>query len=79
MPAAILLALFVTTLTLRPQMVAVGPLLPLMRADLGLPAAVAGLLTTIPVLCMSLFVPLTLRRAAATRVRPVRGPYRHHR
>ncbi|MGP1675428.1 MAG: hypothetical protein ACTS8Z_09470, partial [Candidatus Limnocylindrales bacterium] len=57
LPIAILVALFVATLTLRPQVLAVGPLLPLMRADLGLPAAVAGLFTTIPVLCMGLVAP----------------------
>lgn len=64
MPISILVALFVATLTLRPQMLAVGPLLPLMRADLGLPAAVAGLFTTIPVLCMGLFAPFGPRLAA---------------
>ena len=64
LPISILMALFVATLTLRPQILAVGPLLPLMRADLGLPAAVAGLFTTIPVLCMGLFAPFGPRLAA---------------
>jgi CP family cyanate transporter-like MFS transporter len=37
---------------MRTQLVAVGPLLPQMRADLGIPYAVGGLLVTLPVLCM---------------------------
>lgn len=51
------IGLFLAALALRPQILAIGPLLPLIRADLGMPAAVAGLLTTIPVLCMGLFAP----------------------
>jgi CP family cyanate transporter-like MFS transporter len=42
-------------LALRPQVVGIGPLLPAIRSDLGLSHAVAGLLGTIPVLCMGLF------------------------
>ena len=53
-----LVALFVLSLALRPQLVAIGPLLPDVQADLGLSAAAAGLLGTIPVLCMGLFAPL---------------------
>jgi CP family cyanate transporter-like MFS transporter len=53
----LLAGLFLAALALRPQILAIGPLLPLIRADLGMPAAVAGLLTTIPVLCMGLFAP----------------------
>jgi MFS transporter, CP family, cyanate transporter len=61
---AVVAALFIASLTLRPQLLAIGPLLPLIRADLGLPASVAGLLTTIPVLCMGLFAPFGPRIAA---------------
>jgi CP family cyanate transporter-like MFS transporter len=50
--------LFLATLALRPQLLAIGPLLPLIRDDLGLSASAAGLLTTIPVLCMGLFAPI---------------------
>jgi CP family cyanate transporter-like MFS transporter len=57
-------ALFVGAIALRPQILAIGPLLPLIRADLDLPAGVAGLLTTIPVLCMGLFAPFGPRLAA---------------
>lgn len=55
---AFLLALFLATLALRPQLVAIGPLLPEIKQDLGVPHAVAGLLSTIPVLCLGLFAPL---------------------
>lgn len=53
----LLVALFLAALTLRPQLVGIGPLLPLVQADLGVSHAVAGLLGTIPVLCMGLFAP----------------------
>ncbi|HJX46301.1 MAG TPA: MFS transporter [Gaiellaceae bacterium] len=53
----LLAALFLAALTLRPQLVGVGPLLPSIQSDLGVSHAVAGLLGTIPVLCMGLFAP----------------------
>jgi MFS transporter, CP family, cyanate transporter len=53
----LLVALFLAALTLRPQLVGVGPLLPAIQDDLGVSHAVAGLLGTIPVLCMGLFAP----------------------
>ena len=36
----------------------IAPLMPIIRDDLQVPFGVAGLLTTIPVLCMGLFAPL---------------------
>jgi CP family cyanate transporter-like MFS transporter len=54
---SLLVALFLAALTLRPQLVGVGPLLPSVQDDLGVSHAVAGLLGTIPVLCMGLFAP----------------------
>jgi len=54
---ALLAALFVASLALRPQLVGVGPLLPEIEADLGVSHAVAGLLGTIPVMCMAAFAP----------------------
>jgi CP family cyanate transporter-like MFS transporter len=64
-PAARVVAgLFLASLAMRPQILAIGPLLPLIRADLGLPAGIAGLLTTIPVLCMGLFAPIGPQVAA---------------
>ena len=64
MPLGVVAALFLASLALRPQLLAVGPLLPFIRADLDLPAGVAGLLTSIPVLCMGIFAPLGPRLAA---------------
>lgn len=63
-PLGIIAGLFVASLAMRPQILAIGPLLPLIREDLGLSAGVAGLLTTIPVLCMGLFAPVGPRLAA---------------
>jgi CP family cyanate transporter-like MFS transporter len=57
-PIAVVVGLFLATLALRPQILAIGPLLPLIRADLGLSASAASLLTTIPVLCLGLFAPI---------------------
>lgn len=64
MPIAVVAGLFIASLAMRPQILAIGPLLPFIRDDLGLPAGVAGLLTTIPVLCMGLFAPAGPRIAA---------------
>ncbi len=63
-PLAVIAGLFVASLAMRPQILAIGPLLPLIREDLGLPAGIAGLLTTIPVLCMGVFAPIGPRIAA---------------
>ena len=52
-----LVALFLAALTLRPQLVGIGPLLPKIKDDLHVSHAVAGLLGTIPILCMGLFAP----------------------
>lgn len=51
-------ALLLVALCLRPPVIAVGPLLPSIRADLGISHGVAGLLGTLPVVCMGLFAPL---------------------
>jgi MFS transporter, CP family, cyanate transporter len=51
-------ALFFAALSLRPQLVGVAPLVGEMQQDLGLSHAQAGLLGTIPVLCMGLFAPV---------------------
>ena len=52
-----LAALFLAALALRPQLVGIGPLLPRIEADLSVSHAVAGLLATVPVLCMGVFAP----------------------
>ena len=61
---ALLAALFLGALALRPQLVGVGPLLPEIDDDLDVSHAVAGLLGTIPVLCMGLFAPPAAHVAA---------------
>ncbi len=66
----VLPALFAAAITLRPQIVGIGPLVPAIRTDLGVSFLWAGLLTTIPVLCMGLFAPLVspvVRRIGAAR------------
>ncbi|MGY1781082.1 MFS transporter [Geodermatophilus sp. SYSU D01036] len=74
MPAAspggrlLLAAVLLTALNLRGAIAAVGPVLDDVRADLGLSAAAAGLLTTLPVLCFALLAPAAAavgRRAGA--------------
>ncbi|HEX7345705.1 MAG TPA: MFS transporter [Candidatus Limnocylindrales bacterium] len=64
LPIAVVAGMFIASLAMRPQILSIGPLLPLIRTDLGLPAGIAGLLTTIPVLCMGMFAPVGPRLAA---------------
>lgn len=52
--AIVLLALFLAGLSLRPQLLGIGPLLPFIQDDLNISHAIAGLLVTIPVFCMAL-------------------------
>ena len=59
-----LCALFVVALNLRPALAALGPVLESLRADLALSHSQAGLLTTVPIVCMGLFAPLALRMQA---------------
>jgi MFS transporter, CP family, cyanate transporter len=54
---ALLAGLFLAALSLRPQLVGIGPLIPRIQDSLSVSHAVAGLLATIPVLCMGLFAP----------------------
>jgi CP family cyanate transporter-like MFS transporter len=66
----LLAGLFMAALALRPQLVGVGPLLSTIRRDLGVSHSVAGLLSTVVVLCMGLFAPLAFliaRRIGARR------------
>ena len=79
--SAVLLALFASALALRPQLVGVGPLIPDIQEDLAVSHGVAGLLGTIPVLCMGLFAPpaahvsrrLGTRRAIAASLACIAG------
>lgn len=52
---AVLAGLFLVALALRPQLIGLSPLLPLIRQDLSVSHTVAGLLNTVPVACMGLF------------------------
>ena len=60
----LLVALGLGSLSLRPQLVGIGPLLPNIQHSLGVSHAVAGLLVTIPVLCMGVFAPTAALLAA---------------
>lgn len=53
-----LVALFLAALTLRPQIVGAGPLIPEIQDDFGSSHALVGLIATIPVLGMGLFAPI---------------------
>jgi MFS transporter, CP family, cyanate transporter len=59
-----LAALFLAALSLRPQIVGAGPLIPRIQRELHTTHAIAGLLGTIPVLCMGVFAPLAAYLAA---------------
>ena len=51
-------ALVLVGLALRPQVLVLGPLIGDIKADLGMSHAVAGLLGSIPVICMGILAPL---------------------
>lgn len=57
-PWLLLLGLVLVALNLRPALSSVAPLLGIVSDSLGLSAAQAGLLTTLPVLCLGVFAPL---------------------
>lgn len=70
-PWLLLLGLILVALNLRPALSSMAPLLSEVSRSLGLSAAQAGLLTTLPVLCLGLFAPLApvlARRFGAERV-----------
>ncbi|KPX04888.1 CynX/NimT family MFS transporter [Pseudomonas syringae] len=70
-PWLLLLGLVLVALNLRPALSSVAPLLNEVSASLGMSAAEAGLLTTLPVLCLGLFAPLApilARRFGSERV-----------
>lgn len=60
---ALLAAVAIAGLNMRTVFASLPPLLQQVRGDLGLSAAVAGLLTTGPVVCFGLFAPLAPRLA----------------
>ena len=63
--AKVLLAAAIVGVALnqRPAVVAVAPVLGELRAETGLSSALAGLLTTLPVLCFGAFAPAAPRLA----------------
>ena len=66
-PAAVLVAaIVVLALNLRGPIVAVSAVLEPIRADLGISAGTAGLLTSLPVLCFGLATPLAAALLART-------------
>jgi CP family cyanate transporter-like MFS transporter len=70
-PWLLLLGLILVALNLRPALSSLAPMLSDVSKSLGLSAAQAGLLTTLPVLCLGLFAPLApilARRFGAERV-----------
>ena len=70
-PWLLLLGLILVALNLRPALSSMAPLLSEVSRSLDLSAAQAGLLTTVPVLCLGLFAPLApvlARRFGAERV-----------
>jgi CP family cyanate transporter-like MFS transporter len=70
-PWLLLLGLVFVALNLRPALSSMAPLLGEVSTGLGLSAARAGLLTTLPVLCLGLFAPLApilARRFGSERV-----------
>lgn len=54
----LLVGLVMVALNLRPALSSLAPLLNLVRENTGLSASGAGLMTTLPVLCLGLFAPL---------------------
>src|SRR3954469_10509253 len=56
-------AIVVVALNQRPAVVGVAPVLSELRADTGLTSTLAGLLTTLPVLCFGAFAPVAPRLA----------------
>lgn len=70
-PWLLLLGLVLVALNLRPALSSLSPLLGDVSASLGLSGSQAGLLTTLPVLCLGLFAPLApllARRFGSERV-----------
>jgi CP family cyanate transporter-like MFS transporter len=61
--ALLVAAIVAVALNQRPAVVSVSPVLGDLRADTGLSAALAGLLTSVPVLCFGAFAPLAPRLA----------------
>ena len=69
-PLLVLAGIVLSALALRPQIIAIGPLVDAIDSDLGVSHTVTGLLGTIPLLCMGVFAPTAgplAARVGATR------------
>jgi CP family cyanate transporter-like MFS transporter len=69
-PTLVLAGIALAALALRPQIIAIGPLVDAIDSDLGVSHTVTGLLGTIPLLCMGIFAPAAgplAARVGATR------------
>jgi len=69
-PVLVLAGIVLSALALRPQIIAIGPLVDAIDTDLGVSHTVTGLLGTIPLLCMGMFAPAAgplAARVGATR------------
>ncbi|SIR73921.1 CynX/NimT family MFS transporter [Micromonospora avicenniae] len=69
--ALLAVGLVLLAMNLRPGVVAVSPLLDAMRADTGMSTGMAGLLTTLPLLCFGLLAPFAPRIGRRFGVNPV--------
>jgi CP family cyanate transporter-like MFS transporter len=69
----LLVGLLTGTLAIRPQLTAVGPLLPQIQNDFEISHATAGLLVAVPVLCMGVFALPAARLLRRTDVRTAIG------
>jgi len=70
-PLALVVALFLVSVNLRPTLISLGPVLDSVQASLGLSETAIGFLITLPVLCFGAFAPLTpglLRYLSAERI-----------
>ncbi len=56
-----IVAIFIAALNLRPVITSVSPLLETIRESLNMSAALASLLTALPVLCMGIFAPFAVK------------------
>lgn len=57
----IVLALILASLNLRPPITSISPLMSTIQSDLGISGITASLLTTLPVLCMGIFAPFSVK------------------
>ncbi|QOS81242.1 MFS transporter [Paenibacillus sp. JNUCC31] len=57
----IVLALILASLNLRPPITSISPLMSTIQGDLGISGITASLLTTLPVLCMGIFAPFSVK------------------